>query len=124
MTVTYVLAALVGAGGLAGSLLAFLRLKPERESIIVTAAQGAVVIQSGVLDDLADELRRTQEQFAELESDLRGEMARMNDELNRVTEERDQLAGENASLKSRADVQQRRIDELESKVKVLESNGD
>lgn len=55
--VTTVLVAIMGAGGLSG-VVALLKFKPERDVVVVSAAQGAVVVQSGVIDALQEELIR------------------------------------------------------------------
>ncbi len=41
-----------------GALVALLRVNVDRHKIVVQAAQGAVIVQSGVIDDLTDELAR------------------------------------------------------------------
>lgn len=123
MSLTYLLVAIIGTGGFVGGIVSFVKLKPERESIVVTAAQGAVIVQSSVIEDLANELRRTQEQFAVLESDLRGEVTRMTDELQRVTEERDHLLQENKELVARVDELEAQAAGLAAQVAKLEANG-
>lgn len=123
MNTAVLISALLGASGVVGAFVAFVKLKPERESIIVTAAQGAVVVQSSVIEDLANELKRTQEQFAALEADLRVEMAAMNDELRNVTEERDRLDVENGHLRRRLDEVEGQAAILAAQVERLERNG-
>lgn len=54
---TVVLVAVLGGGFLTG-LVALLRYRTDKDSVIVTSAQGAVVIQSGVITALKDELER------------------------------------------------------------------
>jgi uncharacterized protein involved in exopolysaccharide biosynthesis len=41
-----------------GALVALLRIKVDKEKIVVEAAQGAVVIQTNVIDNLNEELTR------------------------------------------------------------------
>lgn len=59
-----VIIALGGGGGIA----ALLRSGPEGSKIVIDAAQGAVVVQSGVIRSLEDQLARALEQIAELRS--------------------------------------------------------
>lgn len=54
---TTVLVALLG-GGLFSGIGALLRFKPEKDAVVVSAAQGAVIVQSGVIDALQEELAR------------------------------------------------------------------
>lgn len=51
-----IMVALFGGGG----LTAFFRLGGEKTKIIVEAAQGAVVVQSAVLDDVLERLDRAE----------------------------------------------------------------
>lgn len=57
----------VGAGGLGAAFFQYLskrRTGPaESQSIIVDAAQGAVVVQSGVIDSLKDQLDRARQEL-------------------------------------------------------------
>jgi hypothetical protein len=52
---TTVLVALLG-GGFVSGVTALLKFKPEKDAVVVSAAQGAVVVQSGVIDALQEEL--------------------------------------------------------------------
>lgn len=80
--------------------MAFFKVRPERDSIIVTAAQAAVVVQSSVLDEIKDELARTQKHFQD-------ELDAMAKRIESVTAERDAAVAE-------ADVLRKRVDELEA----------
>jgi hypothetical protein len=59
--VTVLLVALMG-GGLFSGIVALLKFKPEKDAVVVSAAQGAVIVQSGVIDALQEELRRAREE--------------------------------------------------------------
>lgn len=54
------------SGGFLGSIYALLKLRPEAGQITVTAAQGALVVQSGVIDDLNEELKRVKDEVIAL----------------------------------------------------------
>jgi chromosome segregation ATPase len=60
--VVAIVVAIFGGGG----LVALLRLGAERSNIVVTAAQGAVIVQSGVIDDLQDQLADLRAGLAEV----------------------------------------------------------
>lgn len=50
--------AVIGTGGFAGMVVALLKVRPEAGQIAVDASQGAVIVQTGVIDTLKDELTR------------------------------------------------------------------
>jgi chromosome segregation ATPase len=49
--------------------VAFIKVKPEAGQIVVKAAQGAVVVQSGVIDDLREQLEAQDKRIEILERD-------------------------------------------------------
>ncbi len=55
--VTAVVALITGLFG-GGSLVALLRVSADRGKVVIEAAQGAVVVQTSVIDDLQTELAR------------------------------------------------------------------
>lgn len=55
--VTYLFGALLG-GGAIGALATLMKVKPEKDAVVVTAAQGALVVQTGVLKALETQLER------------------------------------------------------------------
>lgn len=67
-------------GGLLIGLASYIKARPEANQIIVTSAQGAVIVQSGVLDDLHEELARQTERYKlereELQETMRQDRAR------------------------------------------------
>lgn len=70
MTVTdwipLIVTTLIG-GGTLGGIYALLKLRPEAGQIVVTAAEGAVVVQTAVIKSLQEENRRLQERVSLLE---------------------------------------------------------
>ena len=73
---TALVALIVGAGG-TGGVAAFLKIRPERGRIVIDAAQGAVIVQSGVLADLRAELDRVRGQVEQLRADRDVEIGRL-----------------------------------------------
>ena len=59
--------AIAGSGGACGGLYALLKLRPEAGQITVSAAQGAVIVQSGVIENLQKEIVRLSEHHTQLE---------------------------------------------------------
>jgi len=57
---------LVGSGGIAASAAIFIKTPKEANKLVIDAAQGAVVVQSGVIKDLREELARQDEKMNEL----------------------------------------------------------
>lgn len=125
---------LIGGGGIAGAIVALLKVRPEAGQIVVTAAQGAVVVQSGVIDDLNEELGRQVTRCKNLEErltraldriedletverriqELERKLAEVQQELDTTLAERDKLAREKQELEFR-------VRELETKVAELKS---
>lgn len=98
------LAALIlGLGG-GGGIAAFVKMKPERGRIVIDAAQGAVVVQSGVMTDLRAELDRLKREIDELREDRDAEVARLRAEAAELRAGRDaevaQLRAEVARLRA------------------------
>lgn len=48
----------VFGGGLVTAIIALYKVKPEAGQIVVTAAQGALLVQSGVIENLQKEITR------------------------------------------------------------------
>ena len=53
-----ILSALIGGGGFAGGIVALVKMRPETTRIVVDAAEGAVVVQKGVISELRAEIDR------------------------------------------------------------------
>ena len=98
---------ITAASALLGGIVAWRKISPEKDSIIVTAAQGALVVQAGVLDELREELARNRQRLTDVEKALR-------DEIRRLRTERDSLRSENAELKARVAQLEGRVRELEA----------
>lgn len=107
------LAALIAAG------VAWRKVLPEKDSIVVNAAQGALIVQSGVLEDLRAELERTSGRIDELEgkltetrkesSALRETIRGLEQDNARLTSANERLDRDNVGLRAR-------VAELESRV--------
>lgn len=74
--------AILGSTGLVGGIVALLRVRPESGKLIVEAAEGAVVVQGGVITELRRELNSLREAL-ELERDERDECATRCTDLER-----------------------------------------
>lgn len=113
--------ALLGGGGIA----AVLKARPEAGQISVAAAQGAVVVQSSVIDDLRVQMNVQKQQLidqANQISDLQRRVAKtyaLEASLEDAHFETSRLRNERDQLKERVDV-------LEAEVKQLKKavNGD
>lgn len=79
-----ILAIIFGAGGAIGGLVTLLRLRSDTARTTVSAAEGAVIIQSTVIDNLRDERARLREENEELR-----ELLEVIDERKRVRREED-----------------------------------
>lgn len=85
-----IVVAVLGAGGLIGAVVALVKLRPESGQIVVTAAQGALVVQSGVIDSLQKENARQQIRIDELQNDnnqLRSRIGALERELHSLRDE-------------------------------------
>ena len=86
MEITPILVALLGGGFVAG-LVALLRFRVDKDAVIVTAAQGAVIVQSGVIDALQEELQRARADRNEAQQKtaaLEQEIERLKTELKKA----------------------------------------
>lgn len=66
-TILLVITAIVGSGGILGAVVAFFKLRPEKDSIVVTTAQGALLMQTGISAELRKDNERLKERVHELE---------------------------------------------------------
>jgi predicted RNase H-like nuclease (RuvC/YqgF family) len=57
-------------GGLVTAIVALYKVKPEAGQIVVTAAQGALVVQTGVIENLQKEIQRLGEEVENLKAKL------------------------------------------------------
>lgn len=109
--------AVLGGGGLIAGIVAFLKLRPERDSIVVTAAQGALLIQSGVVDELQEQLKEMRAELNRSRSTIdehQREVTILRREVDQLRSERDGLLRERAELRVR-------IGELETRCARLEN---
>jgi predicted nuclease with TOPRIM domain len=95
------LAVILGGGFLSGIYM-LLKLRPEAGQITVTAAQGAVIVQTGVIDTLKAELERSQSRILALETE-QTRMHLLEARIDVLEAERDQLREENMTLRSRVE---------------------
>lgn len=99
---------LLGGGGFLTAVVLLLKARPEMGQIVVTSAQGAVIVQTGVIENLNRELKRVND-----------ENGRLLAKLERETEERRKLQEalriETAAME---DLRERFV-ELEMKLKEL-----
>jgi len=60
----------VFGGGLVTAVVALYKVKPEAGQIVVTAAQGALLVQSGVIENLQKEINRLGTEINDLKTKL------------------------------------------------------
>jgi flagellar motility protein MotE (MotC chaperone) len=97
-----VVAGIVGLFG-AGGLNALLKNRKEGSKILVDAAQGAVIIQTTVIDNLRDELKSQKENSEKESAELRAEIAELRThmaELNTLRARVRELEHSNEELKA------------------------
>lgn len=76
-------------GGLTGFVASLVKVRAEAGKIVIDAAQGAVIVQSRVIDELRDELKAARADVALVRKELRvvsqrlGEVLAENDTLRR-----------------------------------------
>jgi predicted nuclease with TOPRIM domain len=88
--------AVLGGGGVA----ALIRAKPEGSKILIDAAAGVVVVQTGVITDLREQLEESRSRSDSQEKQLKEAQGQI-DELRRHVTEMSTLRVENDQLKSR-----------------------
>jgi threonine dehydratase len=74
---------IIGGGGLIAGIVALLKLRPEAGQILVTTAQGVVIVQTTVIDNLQKELTRMGKELDELREECRVREEML---LNRIRE--------------------------------------
>lgn len=77
-------AILLGTGGLTTALIALLKWRPEAGQITVTAAQGAVIVQTGVIENLHKELARVEKELEEEREEKRQLIIELQDYKKRL----------------------------------------
>lgn len=104
MNWTSVVVSLGGLGALIGAIVALLKIRPEAGQIAVSAAQGAVIVQTHVIDNLRTEQVRLQEIVEGLE-----------ERIISASSERNQLRTENEQLHLEVQRLELRVAELEAR---------
>ena len=56
-------------GGAVGAVVALYKVRPEAGQIVVTAAQGALIVQTGVIDNLKKEIERLNGEINDLKKE-------------------------------------------------------
>lgn len=79
------------SSGFLGGIYLLLKLRPEAGQITVTAAQGVVLMQSGVIDDLRKENREFKEELRKMEERFDEQERRFSKKLSTMQEENSQL---------------------------------
>lgn len=120
VTALYLTALLTAFGGMLGAVVALLKLRPEREAIIVKAAEGAVIVQSGVIDELQEQLADCRREIADLRGQEAAQIAELRRQLHEVYDQRDTARAERDELRAERDELKRRVGELETAVARLE----
>jgi len=83
-----------------GGLVAVMRARPEGSKLIVDAAQGAVVVQAGVIDSLREELAEARREIEDLRKSF-AEVAGLRSRVRELEHENELLRSENAALSAR-----------------------
>ncbi len=96
-----------------GGLTAYLRLRAEGPRIVVQAAQGAVIVQSSVIDDLQEQMDRGKAEVAGLRAQLQ-ETASYQRRIRELERREEELTAENARL-------QRQVADLRQRLAALEN---
>lgn len=98
------LAVAILGGSFVTGLVALRKVKPEKDAIVVSAAQGAVVVQSSVIDALQEELDRARDEGTVMRNDLQ------------------EARNENKRLRAERDAAQDTVSELRRELAVLRAN--
>jgi hypothetical protein len=113
MELVPLLIAFIGGGGLSGAIVALLKVRAESGQIVVSAAQGAVVVQSTVIDDLQEELDRQRGKYkeqADLLQDAFNQIESLRDEVKKERAERQAVIAEKSALEEKVKTIEGKID--------------
>lgn len=102
----------LGAGGVAGMVVALQRFRPEAGSIVVTTAEKSLIVQSGVLERLEAENARLAGRVESLEARTLQRKAQLEAENLQIEATAEALRDENAVLLAR-------VSSLEAEIRVL-----
>src|SRR5262245_40975617 len=97
---TPLIIAIAGTGGIIGAIVAFLKVRPEAGQIAVTASQGALIIQTGVIETLNKENAQLRERLENMESKV-ALLSDLRDRVEDLEDERKHLRAENGRLRKR-----------------------
>lgn len=86
---------LLGSGGIVAAIVALLKVRPETGQILVTTAQGVVIMQSGVIERLEKEIKRLSDELEEMRTE--------NQKLRNRIREVEKQNGNKNGLEDRAD---------------------
>lgn len=81
MTTLELMVAVFGSSGMIGGAVALFKLKPDVARVTVSAAEGAVIVQTGVITNLNNEITRLHEEVAEERRICDEEIARCQAEI-------------------------------------------
>jgi chromosome segregation ATPase len=101
-------------GGFLGGLVAYRKLKPESDQIIVSSAKDVVLIQKGALDDLRRQMDDMESRFDRQSAAAATAIAECHAEREELRRERDTERSSNTELRIR-------IEALESEVAALQA---
>lgn len=62
---------ILGSGGVVGAIVALLKFRPEAGQLMVTTAQGVVILQTSVVETLQKELMRVGKELDDLRVECR-----------------------------------------------------
>lgn len=77
---------LIGSTGVIGAIVAFYKLKPETGQILVSTAQGVVIMQTGVIESLREDLQEVRVTIKELRVELKQTKKDCDTEIAALTE--------------------------------------
>lgn len=119
--------AILGGGGVVGAIVAFIKVRPEAGNISVQASQGALIVQTGVIENLNKEIARANQKIEFMASRMEALEAEAEkvEQLRRHVDEQDarieQLEKENKRLRNERDLLKERVQALEGELKVLKN---
>jgi predicted RNase H-like nuclease (RuvC/YqgF family) len=96
-----IVVAVLGAGGIAGGVTALYKLRSEKDRIVVDASKGALIVQTGVIENLNKELLRVRAEAEQLRNELEKERElnrELRDRLEELENKVEQLTGRTASI--------------------------
>ena len=117
------IAVVVGGGGLFAGIVALIKLRPEAGQITVTTAQGVLIMQTQVIDDLRKTNARLQDRVDALEAENSTLMRRLG-QLERRFGVVEALEKRLTMSETRADVSETRADKAQADREGLHEHAD